>query len=97
MLKLFKRHYQAIVDRGLITKETETDDFLIKLEEEFIELCEEPGRELFIQEAIDCLCVITNMLQHLEVDIEKELLQNVIRQEARGNHVQKILKYRIET
>ena len=85
MKQLLTRHYQAIRNRGLIDENTDTDDFLRKLEEEFIELCTEQERDLFVNEAIDCMCVITNMLTHMGVDIEKELLKNVLTQEKRAN------------
>lgn len=38
MKNLFKRHYNAIVNRGLITPETKIIDFLNKIREEFNEL-----------------------------------------------------------
>jgi phosphoribosyl-ATP pyrophosphohydrolase len=87
MLNLLKRHYQAIVNRGLITKETGIDDFLVKLKEEYNELQDAYNDEQFIQESIDCMCVITNMLQHIGVDIEKELIKNIEVQERRANEI----------
>jgi phosphoribosyl-ATP pyrophosphohydrolase len=85
MKNLLKRHYQAIVNRGLITSKTQTSDFVKKIKEEFDEMQDAYNDEDFIQESIDCMCVITNMLQHLGVDIEKELIKNIEIQEKRAN------------
>ncbi len=70
MKEVFKRHYKTIVNRGLITPETQATDFIKKLIEEVNELQDACNREDAIQEAIDCICVLTNMLIHHEVDIE---------------------------
>ena len=84
MKKLFKRHYQAIILRGLITDNTNINDFLRKIEEEFIELCIEQENDKFIQEAIDLIMVCVNMLQYKGVNIESELLKNILVQEKRA-------------
>lgn len=87
MKQLFKEHYQAIIKRGLITKNTHVFEFLEKLDEEVKELNESFNYshldEKFVQEAIDCICVMTNMLQHFGVDIEKALKKNINFQKAR--------------
>lgn len=92
MKKLFQQHYQAIVKRGLINDDTNLDDFLDKLDEEVFELKESIDFwviEKFKQESIDCICVLTNMLQHLGVDIEVELRKNIKIQEKRANETNK--------
>ncbi len=90
MKELLIRHYQAIVSRGLITDKTDFVDFSVKINEEKGEL----STELLIlqknkpsnwkQEAIDLICVVTNMLQHNNVDIELELIKNIEVQEKRA-------------
>lgn len=86
MKKLFKQHYQSIINRGKITNKTDFWDFERKLSEEVNELIieyEMPLTDRFKQEAIDCLCVISNMLQHFNVDIEAELKKNIEYQRTR--------------
>ena len=91
MKNLFERHYQAIVKRGLITEKTTVLDFIDKFDEETKEFKKELGLALYFepnhykQEAIDCICVLTNMLQHYGVDIESELIKNIEIQEKRAN------------
>ena len=92
MKNLFERHYQAIVKRGLINDDTNLDDFLDKLDEEVFELKESIDfwvTEKFKQESIDCICVLTNMLQHYGVDIESELIKNIEIQEKRAYETNK--------
>lgn len=105
MKNLFKRHYNAIVNRGLITPETELIDFQIKITEEHGELKsimaidrnkQFKNNEIYkltdssIQESIDLIMVNINMLYHYGVDIEKELLRNVELQEKRANELNRI-------
>ena len=85
MKKLFKRHYQAIVKRGLITDETDIGDFIDKMYEELQEIDEARRCEDIVNEIIDLMCVCTNTLIKQRVDIEKELLKNVLIQEKRAN------------
>lgn len=90
MEKLFKRHYQAIIKRGLITEETELYEFSNKINEEKGELSTEllklsKGKpNNYEQEAIDLICVTMNLLIHRGVDIEVELLKNILVQEKRA-------------
>jgi len=89
MEKLIKRHYQAIKDRGLITKETKFIDFSNKINEEKGELSTELLKLLkgkpnnYKQESIDLVMVVLNMLQYNGVDIKAELLKNIEVQEKR--------------
>lgn len=85
MKHLFKRHFQAIVNRGLITSETTLDDFYDKLNEEVNELQLANTNEEVHQEAIDVVMVCINMLQYLGVNFEKELIKNIETQEKRAN------------
>ena len=90
MEKLFKTHYQATVNRGLITDRTCITEFIEKINEEFNELKElhdnfEANTIEFDAEAMDLICATMNMLIHYGVDIEKELLKNIETQEKRAN------------
>jgi NTP pyrophosphatase (non-canonical NTP hydrolase) len=100
MKKLLERHYEAIVKRGLINKTTSLLDFKIKINEEHRELIKAIYNDNDLnytfnilsddtkQEAIDIIMVIVNMLQHFNVDIEKELIKNIEIQEKRANEKQ---------
>ena len=90
MKKLIKRHYQAIVNRGLITQKTDLIDFIKKIIEEYHESLESipyPPKlnDKAIQEFIDLIMVITNMFQFFDIDIKKEILKNIEVQEKRAN------------
>lgn len=94
MKDLLLRHYIAIKQRGLISSDTSLDQFMDKLEEEYIELRSEYANYFdeqrnpdgdFIHEAIDVVMVILNMLQHYDVDFIDELKHNVKYQESRIN------------
>lgn len=87
MKDLFKRHYNAIVKRGLITPETTKQDFWNKAEEELLELQVEIFQEdNWKQESIDLICATMNMLIHNGVDIEYELCKNIEKQEERAKN-----------
>ena len=94
MKELFKQHYQAIVNRGLINEHTSLFDFKCKIYEEYGELNDSLAQDHFtnssvvlsnesIQESIDLVMTVFNMLQHNGVDIEKELIKNIETQEKR--------------
>jgi len=87
-----KRHYEAIVKRGLITEKTTKYDFLKKIREEFFEFNKEMYVDAFdtgnlrhvtIQEGIDLIKTIENMFIHFGVDIDKEIEINTQYQETR--------------
>ena len=87
MEELFFRHYQAIKARALINDNTTLNDILGKLEEELYEFREAIDfnlTEKFRQETIDVICVLANMLKHMDVDLKTELEKNVITQEIRA-------------
>ena len=78
------KQYQAIVNRGAITNETDEFDFVNKLYEE----CQEVFDSSFLtksQEYIDVFCVVYNRFKHLGIDIKKELNQNIKHQQTRKN------------
>ena len=95
MKKLFKRHYQSIVNRGLITEnKTTIVDFKNKIREEFYELSDSITIDMYLnevftdnskQESIDLVMTVLNMLEYMGVDIEKELIKNIELQEKRAN------------
>ena len=98
MEELFKQHYQAIVDRGLINKNTPHFKFIEKIDEEINELANSLSDDFFNnafneiitlsdeskQEAIDLICVVANMLRFYGIDIESELKKNVEVQQQRA-------------
>jgi NTP pyrophosphatase (non-canonical NTP hydrolase) len=96
MIKLIKRHYQAIVNRGLITDKTTVFEFSAKIQEEASELSVEllkfskfkPNN--YKQESIDLVMTVFNMLQHYGVDIKKELLKNIEIQEKRADEAKQL-------
>jgi len=87
MKKLFKQHYQAIVDRGLINSETGIYDFFDKIVEEMQELANAifEDSENKNQELIDLMMVCVNLAEWIGIDIEKELIENIKIQEKRVN------------
>ncbi len=98
MIKLLKRHYNAIVKRGLINEKTHFYEFLLKISEEFEEVLSESNKYLILpfynppelsddlkQELIDLISACNNLLIHFNVDIEQELLKNIETQEKRAN------------
>ena len=98
MKNLLRLHYIAIKKRGLISAETTLDQFLMKLEEEYIEVqnayaddCNEhriPSSDL-IYEMTDMIMVALNCFQHYGIDFEKQLRINLKRQEQRIHIVSK--------
>ncbi len=84
MIELSKRHYNAIVDRGLIDKNTTFKQFMDKLDEEIFELKNSNTDKEVYHEAMDCICVLTNMLLHYNVDIKAQLIKNIELQEKRA-------------
>jgi len=80
MEKLIKDNYDSIVKRGLIKPETNTIDFLRKLDEEVSELWGSLDRNLnsFDEEELaDVILVCLNMAHHYGIDIETELKNKI--------------------
>jgi len=86
MQSLITRNYQAVVNRGLITKHTTDEEFFGKLCEELKEvedeLIEGNEKEMY-QELIDLMNVCTNWLHHRGQDVEKLLTDCAIKNENR--------------
>ncbi len=80
MKQIIEDNYKSIVKRGLITPETDSSDFIMKLEEEVQELIEAENFSLNNrnEELADVVLVCLNYARHLGIDIEKEL-QNKIK------------------
>lgn len=81
----FKQHYDAIVARGKITPETRIYDFLIKIDEEILELWDSyttsnGKEEIDEMEAIDVMAAVVNMLIHMNFDVVKLYEKNIKKQ-----------------
>lgn len=86
MKGLIKQHYKLICERGLIDQNTTVEAFLSKISEEFSEVLQYyiddchvglgPSDNL-IQEVIDLAMVCFNLVEHLEIDIEDEIMKNI--------------------
>ena len=92
MKKLFQRHYNAIVKRGKITDLTTDEEFRNKIKEEFSELDNEfcklyDNSEKINQEGIDLIMTVVNYFIFKGVDIEKELLKNILKNEQRAKNI----------
>jgi len=78
-------NYASIVKRGLIKPETKHTDFIMKLEEEVQELIyavnHEPSE--VPEELADVILVCFNYAKHYHIDIEKELLYKIGKNEQR--------------
>lgn len=79
MKKLIEENYKSIVKRGLITPETNSNDFIMKLEEEVQEFIEAEKYSLNNEneELADIILVCLNYARHYGVDIESELKRKV--------------------
>lgn len=77
--KMFKLHYIAIVNRGLIKPETTSKDFLEKAKEELLEWEEAFNPD----EAMDAICVLANWLIHNGHSIGDLLVRNIEYQRER--------------
>lgn len=92
MKQLLIQHYEAIKQRGLISENTTLDQFIIKLNEEFLEVfnaytddCLEntiPSDSL-IYEMTDLVMVVLNCFQHFGIDFEEQLRINLKKQNHR--------------
>lgn len=84
MNNIIKRNYDAVVERGLINDRTTDRQFLLKLEEEFIEVWTEDYMDERAYELIDVIIVCTNWLYHRGYDIEKLLIKCAEKNEKRA-------------
>ena len=86
MKNLIERNYQSIVDRGLITPTTSIREFWMKLEEEVQEFIEAESVKNRNEELADIILVCFNIAKHYNIDIEKELVNKIIKNELRAKN-----------
>jgi len=101
-MKLIKRNYQAVVNRGLINEKTNIIDFIDKMEEEYFEVCnahdigENKPNDHMIEEVLDLMVVCINFLVHYNVNIIRGLIKIAWKNERRAHmNNSKFLKYGI--
>lgn len=73
MKKIIEENYKVTVNRGLITEKTKIVDFLNKIDEEVREFKD----SLEFHELADIILVCFNIAKHYNVDIEKQLINNI--------------------
>jgi len=85
MKQIIEDNYKSIVKRGLITPETGSTDFIMKLEEEVQEYIEAENHTLpnVNEELADIILVCLNIAKHFEIDIEQELKNKIKKNEKR--------------
>lgn len=89
MQDLIKRNYASIVKRGYITPETTDLQQIRKIEEEVEEaiyesLLNRKGKENNLgEELADIILTCLNYAHHFSIDIEKELLKKIDKNEIR--------------
>ena len=79
MKNIIEENYKSIVKRGLITPETTSTDFIMKLEEEVQEFIDAAKYSLENEneELADIILVCLNYARHYGVDIESELKRKI--------------------
>ena len=89
MQDLIKRNYASIVKRGYITSETTSKQFFDKIEEEVNEVFDEyilhkKGKPNKLGEELsDVILTCLNYAHHFSIDIEKEILKKIDKNETR--------------
>jgi NTP pyrophosphatase (non-canonical NTP hydrolase) len=89
MKDLINRNYASIVKRGYITPETTDLQFILKIEEEVEEaiyesLLNRKGKENNLgEELADVILTCLNYAHHVGINIEKELLKKIEKNEKR--------------
>lgn len=89
MEKLFKRHFEAIKKRGLISDKTSIGDFIKKMKEELKEVEEKQiyfgsdYEDELIHEIVDLMMVCSNCIKRYGYDLKQELEINTKHQETR--------------
>ena len=85
MTDLMDRNYQATVNRGLINDNTGAHEFVDKLKEEMAEWVEAVEKSLpnSDEELADIILVCLAFASHFLIDIEKELINKIIKNEKR--------------
>ena len=80
MKKLIKQNYDSIVQRGLITVDTTTIEFLDKMDEEVMEFCEaiiDNNEEAIEEECADVILTMLNFAYHKGIDIEQVMKDKI--------------------
>jgi NTP pyrophosphatase (non-canonical NTP hydrolase) len=90
MKHLIEFNYQVTKNRGLINADTTLTKFLDKIKEELTELetalnymsydIDHPAAK---SELADIVLVCLNMARHYDIDIEKQLLNNILKNSTR--------------
>lgn len=82
MKKIIEFNYQSTVNRGLINEDTTIDDFINKIKEEESEMIDESYNvesDLFANELADLIMVCFNIARHYKIDIERHILNNILK------------------
>lgn len=78
MKSIIETNYAATKARGLITEHTSPDDFIAKIHEEVLELCESmDGKGDPAHELSDIILVCLNAGRHWGIDVETQLIKNI--------------------
>jgi len=79
MKNLIEENYKSIVKRGLITPDTKSIEFIMKLEEEVQEFIEAEKYSLpnESEELADIILVCFNYARHYNIDIESVLKSKI--------------------
>ena len=85
MKTIIEFNYQTIVNRGLINRSTSEDDFILKLKEEVEEFVNASKNNVgnFNEELADIILVCLNISKHYGIDIEKELINKILKNSTR--------------
>ena len=83
MKNIIEANYQSIKKRGLITENTTEYDFVMKLEEEVQEFIDAESSLEIAEELADVILVCLNYAKHYRIDIEKQLLLNITKNQTR--------------
>lgn len=85
MNSIIEQNYSSIIKRGLITNDTTMYDFIDKIFEEAYELQDfaDKNQSVDPEEIADIILVCLNMARHYNIDIEKELVKKIIKNQNR--------------
>lgn len=85
MKHLIELNYMITRQRGLISSQTTSTEFIEKLNEEVDEFvnCAIHGEPGFEHELADIILVCFNIANHYGIDIEKQLMENLIKNAQR--------------
>ena len=83
---IYQRNYEAIVKRGLITKDTNDLDFWFKVceeKDEVLQALRNKNEANLTEEITDLMNVCSNWLQHKGIDPENALEKCALKNESR--------------